>query len=344
MSWRPDTIEWSSKLIDLIDDATLKPMNIAYQPYRTGVLEAVKVHGDEALIAEVEAKLPAVTPYSFYEELCPIIDPKVISAVVKKIREYFDGIGYLEVFTNNRPSVMSSCEDARTVATFQYAGRQFALPQTQQPALEHVFYADDGTVEGYYTLSTSYRDEQHPVRGRHQIAFPLFEWEGKGDVNRLMDVEEGLLRHLGFTDVVRMSYTEVCEKYGVEEVTLVEEEKLGHEHQVVLMYNFPVEHTYFNMKRIGGGLAAKVDAIVGGKETFGSAERSSNVGEMQHSFETSEGGEYAKKLREIHGDGLEYELNAYFDLFKNAKEERVRNGAGIGMTRLIAALQKHDLL
>ena len=53
-------------------------------------------------------------------------------------------------------------------------------------------------VAGYFCLNTSYRMEPNPVPGRHDLMFPMFEFESKGDVNDLQKMQVELLDHLGF--------------------------------------------------------------------------------------------------------------------------------------------------
>ena len=79
----------------------------------------------------------------------------------------------------------------------------------------------------------------------------------------------------------------------------------------------------------------KIDIILFGQETIGSAERSCNVEEMRNTFYTIENGGYAGKLFELFGkERVEAELEEFFalDFFP-------RYGAGIGLTRLARAME-----
>ena len=89
------------------------------------------------------------------------------------------------------------------------------------------------------------------------------------------------------------------------------------------------------MKHKGDGIFNKVDVILYGQETIGSAERSSNVEEMREMFYTIEDGGYSAKLFELFGkERVEKELEEFlsFDFFP-------RFGGGIGMTRLARAYE-----
>ncbi|MCI0565795.1 hypothetical protein L0Y46_01215 [bacterium] len=69
-------------------------------------------------------------------------------------------------------------------------------------------------------------------------------------------------------------------------------------------------------------------------ETIGSAERSTDAGEMDERFHAISGGEYAKTLYDAFGkDRVERELQDFLSL-----NFFPRFGGGIGMTRLIRAL------
>jgi aspartyl/asparaginyl-tRNA synthetase len=110
---------------------------------------------------------------------------------------------------------------------------------------------------------------------------------------------------------------------------------------VVFCQDFPVYTSpFWNMKKKGDSHANKIDVIIHGHETIGSAERSTNVTEMTHEFHTISDGKYAKKLFELFGkDRVENELHEFMDLTFVP-----RVGGGIGVTRLINALQKGALM
>jgi aspartyl/asparaginyl-tRNA synthetase len=90
------------------------------------------------------------------------------------------------------------------------------------------------------------------------------------------------------------------------------------------------------MKQNGPNHAHKIDVILYGHETIGSAERSTSKKQMEESFKTISDGEYAKKLYELFGEKrVNRELQEFLDL-----EFFPRSGGGIGLTRLISAMKK----
>src|SRR3989344_6466340 len=256
--------------------------------------------------------------------------------VVSRLRKFFQDKGFIEVHTQDRLSILAACEDPTTVATFNYAGQTWPLPQTGQMWLEYELLTKP-QIPGVFCLSTSYRNEQNPIPGRHKIIFPMFEFESKGSMDDLRALEEDLLVHMGFgakTDFVPKSYKELAELYSVSELTSKQENQMKQDFgNVVFLEKFP-QYTspFWNMKK-DGDCACKIDVIVDGNETIGSAERSINKEEMRELFHTISGGKYAGKLYELFGkERVEKELEEFLSL-----PFFPRFGGGIGMTRLMNA-------
>ena len=68
---------------------------------------------------------------------------------------------------------------------------------------------------GFFCISTSYRNEPNPIPGRHETIFPMFEFESKGSMSDLIQLEFDLLGHLGLDKPVRLYYDSVCKDYSV---------------------------------------------------------------------------------------------------------------------------------
>jgi len=116
-----------------------------------------------------------------------IIPPCDFSKVIQKLRSFFLAKGYVEVHTQNRLSILAACEDPTTIQTYEYAGKKWPLPQTGQMWLEYELLKNP-EPKGYFCVSTSYRNEPNPVPGRHKIIFPMFEFEGKGTFDNLLQM------------------------------------------------------------------------------------------------------------------------------------------------------------
>lgn len=274
-----------------------------------------------------------------------IIDSADFHSVVKKMREFFTARGFLEVHTQNRLSILAACEDPDTIATYQYSNQVWPLPQTGQMWLEYEMLKHPDRAPGYFCVSTSYRQEPNPVEGRHEVIFPMFEFEIKGGMDELLKMEKDLLEHLGFgTDGVEVDYRETAKKYEVDILENEHEEKLQEEHgPVVFLKDFPQESSpFWNMKlhEDDPTKAKKVDVLMWGMETIGSAERSTSKEQMRKQFHEISEGQYAQKLYNLFdNERVDKELDDFlnFDFFP-------RSGGGIGMTRMIRAMKLSNLI
>ena len=218
--------------------------------------------------------------------------------LVQKMRSFFLKKGFLEVPTQSRLSILAACENPHSIATFNYNGEIWPLPQTGQMWLEYELLKNP-KWEGVFCISTSYRQEKTPIEGRHELIFPMFEFESKGGIDVLEKLEYDLLQHLGFDEPVAVNYDEMCEKYGGVKILENEhEEKMWKElGSVVSLQNFPLRtNPFWNMKNSTDGIFNKIDVILYGQETIGSAERSCDVDKMKEMFYTIEDGKYSAKL------------------------------------------------
>lgn len=266
------------------------------------------------------------------------------SPVVKKLRDFFDSRGFVEVHVQDRLSILAACEDPTTISTFDYCGQNWPLQQTGQMWLEHEILTNP-SVKGLYCLTTSYRNEPNPVPGRHDLIFPLFEFETHGDMNALIQLEKDLLTHLGYdpSTFAEENYTDMCAKYNVDELDHDHELQIQEDYgPVFFLKNFP-HHTspFWNMKKNdANNTYSKVDVILSGIETIGSAERSTNVDEMHHDFNTISDGLYANLL---YNKFSKERVNGELDKFLN-HDFFPRCGGGIGVGRLIKSMKSLDLI
>ena len=264
-----------------------------------------------------------------------LIDPKKYTKTLDLLRSFFLSKGFLEVHTQNRLSILAACEDPETVATYNYADNIWPLPQTGQMWLEYELLSNP-EAPGFFCLSTSYRAEPNPVPGRHETIFPMFEFEMHGGVEELKKMEIELCEHLGIPlDLGSIrTYQEWSDVYSVEKGG-----ELQHDHEEWIgrgmITDFP-EYTspFWNMSRNDDGTSRKIDVILGGKETIGSAERSTDKKQMRDTFYTISEGKYAQLIIDLFGkERVEKELEDFlsFDFFP-------RSGGGIGVQRLMQAL------
>lgn len=260
---------------------------------------------------------------------------KAYHNLVQKMREFFLNKGFIEVATQPNLTILSACENPHSVTKFDYVGEVWPLPQTGQMILEEVLLSNP-QLPGCFCISTSYRQEKNPIPGRHELIFPMFEFESKGGMKELLKLESELLEFLGFDSPVEVNYDDVCQEYGGVEILEDEHESRMWREKgpVVSLQHFPLRtNPFWNMKHNEDNIFNKVDVILYGQETIGSAERSCDVEEMKHNFYTIENGKYATKLFELFGkERVESELELFlsYNFFP-------RFGGGIGLTRMARA-------
>ncbi len=269
-----------------------------------------------------------------------LIDPSKFTETVGLLRSFFLEKGFLEVHTQNRLSILAACEDPFNVATYNYAGQVWPLPQTGQMWLEHELLSQP-SAKGFFCVSTSYRQEPNAIPGRHDIIFPMFEFEMPGNVDDLKAMEYELCEYLGFGNITEKTYAEWQQHFGLgADVEMEAQQELDMEKEFgqTLITNFPeLTSPFWNMARNDdGNTAKKMDVILGGMETIGSAERSCDVDMMRDTFHSITDGAYSELLFKLFGkERVEAELEKFleFDFFQ-------RVGGGIGITRMIPALEK----
>jgi len=166
----------------------------------------------------------------------------------------------------------------------------------------------------------------------------MFEFEAPGGMDDLENLERQLCEHLGFgkaESFKKWRYQDAARVYEVDEIGHEEEFTLCADNKgVVFLSDFPYHTSPFWNMRKNGDTANKIDVLLKGMETIGSAERSSDPDEMREQFHTISDGGYAKLLYDIFGKKrVEAELENFL-----ANDFFPRFGGGIGLTRLIRAM------
>lgn len=280
-----------------------------------------------------------------------LIEPQDFNKIMLKLRGFFMENGYIETFPQPRLSILAACEDPKTVRTFEFDCNIFPLPQTGQMWLERDLMINSDYLDGVFCVTASYRDEPNPVEDRHMKSFPMFEAEHKGNFKHLIETISNCCVHLGLVkhidDIRIFTYKELCEHYNVEELTSTHEELMWKEFgDVVAITYFPEKTSpFFNMKKDGFDkdgqrLSKKVDFIVCGQETFGCAERETDLQIMRESFYTISDGKYAGLLYENFGEErVKQELEDFLAL-----PMIERWGFGMGISRLLRAMKIKGLI
>ncbi len=262
------------------------------------------------------------------------------NTMARKLRSFFHEKGYIEIPASSRLSIMAACEDPRTVTTFKMAGQVWPCSQTGQMWLE-LELLKNPDVSGVFCVGPSFRNEPNPIPGRHHVIFPMFDFEGKGSFADLQRIERDLLVYLGLEAPQSLQYDDLCTQYSTDLLETEHEERMCKEVKTAIsLEKFPLRSDpFWNMKYVGEGLFNKIDIILYGQETIGSAERSCNPEEMLNFFHSIIDGKYAQLLFDLFGkDRVMKEMDEYLalDFFP-------RFGGGIGMTRLENAMKQAGL-
>ena len=203
---------------------------------------------------------------------------------------------------------------------------------------------------GYFCCcSTSYRNEPNPIEGRHDKIFPMFEFEINGGIDKLKEMEVELLQHLGYKLPASgvypaQDYMTVADQHKVFDLEHEHEQAIYDEHGAVFfLEQFPsFTSPFWNMKKNENDnrFSNKIDVILSGMETIGSAERSTDPEQMRACFENISNGMYANTLYNHFGkERVGKELDDFLSL-----PFFPRSGGGIGITRLISSMKKEGLL
>jgi aspartyl/asparaginyl-tRNA synthetase len=269
-------------------------------------------------------------------------DTHAYNYLVRKLRQFFqEQKGFVEVPAQPRLSILAACEDPKTISQFVFSGVNYPLPQTGQMWLE-IELLKNPKFPGVFCQTTSYRNEPFPIPGRHDKIFPMFEFESHGDMEVLKKTEIELLDFLGLGSPVSCLYEDICQQYGISEIKSDHELMMQQDYgNAILLQKFPQRtDPFWNMKHDANGIFSKVDVILYGMETIGSAERSTNVNEMRDNFFSISDGQYSKLLFNAFGkDRVVAELDEYLSI-----PMFPRFGAGIGVTRLARAMRLAGLI
>lgn len=212
--------------------------------------------------------------------------------------------------------------------------------------------------QGYFTEGNSFRDERIIGDWRHSRSFLMSEFELFASSQESAEAELTLfniklLHNLGFKDVKVMNYSDICNKYKVSKIGDNEETAVvltNNCNPVIITRFTPISDPYWNMHKLPNGTFAKQDLILAaynpvlrktvGLECGGTAVRSCDIKHMHDMFYKQDNGNYARTMNEYFGTGrIQCELEKFF---KNTFIPRF--GGGIGVERLLAAMEYKDLL
>ena len=285
------------------------------------------------------------------------VDPKRFTLLTRRLRSFFEKKGFLEVHTQDRLSLLTTCDEPSTISLHSCQGQAWPLPQTGQIWLERELLGRPGGAPGYFSISTSYRNAYDPVPGCDDQVFPVFEFEFRGGFEALVALEKELLAFLGFGAKERhaeVDYVRAALDSGQTRLDHVREALLGEEHgTVVLLKDFPVSATTLWNVALGprscfrGALrpkavpvAKKADVLLWGIKVIEGAQRADCP---------------RKARKQFYALGARGHSRALFSHFTRARVQREleeflslsffeRSGGTVRLARLADAMIKSGLL
>src|SRR3989344_5605273 len=221
-----------------------------------------------------------------------LIPPHEFDAAFDLFYRFFKNEGFVQVPVQHlmRPPLarLAACENPDSIVAVEFLGEKYPLPQTGQMWGEDFLLRNpDAIKKGLFWVSTSYRAEHTPQKGRHNIIFPMFEFEMHGSHGALRALERRFVAFLGIAkEVHQIQYEEAAALYGVSEIEDREENLLWQKYGPAVLLSYFPERTspFWNMKRRPDGTAEKTDVLLFGVETIGSAERSTDPADMWTRF------------------------------------------------------------
>lgn len=145
---------------------------------------------------------------------------KKYNTVIHLLRQFLDKMNFIELFTQNKLSILTVCDDPKSMCTFNYGGYVWPLPQSSIIWLEYELLTNQDLV-GIYTLCTTYKNDSNYTRKQSENIFeadvvtPKFEFVTFGDYSDINTMVVNLLQELGFLDKYTfVNYNKIAKRRG----------------------------------------------------------------------------------------------------------------------------------
>lgn len=279
--------------------------------------------------------------------------------VVSKLGDFFKAREFTKAGSKNLHNVLVAFEDTNVMLEFYNAGDERNLAPTGnideigQMWLENELLKHP-EAKGYYHITTAVRTQDQDEDVNNNI-FPLFEFEMRGGVDALIELEKALLTHLGYdtTKFNQSTYADMAANYNVDTLDNDNKKTMASDiSSTIFLTDFPDRtDPFWNMKRHdtpNQDMTKQVNVIMNGKDTFVSAQRDTDPVVMRERFNTMSQGNYKEKIFERFGNGLhglfgqesiEKDIDDFFNL--NMIE---RSGGSIDIMRLISSMKVEGLM
>jgi hypothetical protein len=145
---------------------------------------------------------------------------KRYNTVIHLLRQFLDKLNFIELFTQNKLSILTICDDPKAMCTFNYGGYVWPLPQSSIIWLEYELLKNQ-ELKGIYTACTTYKNDPNYTKKMSENVFeadivtPKFEFVTFGEYSDIIVLVVNLLQDLGFLDKYTfVNYSQVAKRRG----------------------------------------------------------------------------------------------------------------------------------
>lgn len=151
---------------------------------------------------------------------------KRYNTVIHLLRQFLDKLNFIELFTQNKLSILTICDDPKAMCTFNYGGYIWPLPQSSVIWLEYELLKNSDLI-GIYTVCTTYKNDPNYTKKNSENVFeadivtPKFEFVTFGQYSDIIVIVVNLLQDLGFiTKYTFTNYNQVAKRRGSEDLSV----------------------------------------------------------------------------------------------------------------------------
>jgi len=215
---------------------------------------------------------------------------KRYNTVIHLLRQFLDKLNFIELFTQNMLSILTVCDDPKTMCTFNYGGYVWPLPQSSIIWLEYELLKNPD-FNGIYTVCTTYKNDPNYTKKISENIFeadivtPKFEFLTFGQYSDIILIITNLLQELGFLDKYTfVNYNQIAKRRGSSDLDI---DDVAPTKVVTVVEHVPVQK--WGMKYI-----SKVYILQ--KEIMTFAEHLTNSNELLETFLTLDDGHLSEYL------------------------------------------------
>lgn len=148
--------------------------------------------------------------------------------VIHLLRQFLDKLNFIELFTQNKLSILTICDDPKTMCTFNYGGYVWPLPQSSIIWLEYELLKHPD-LSGIYTACTTYKNDPNYTKKQSENVFeadivtPKFEFVTFGEYTDIHVLVINLLQEIGFLEKYTfVNYNQIAKRIGSQDLTIEE--------------------------------------------------------------------------------------------------------------------------